>query len=204
MPYKVKKPDNKISVIVSGQMFAGKSTFKDVFIEQAKLNNVDFQVQPLALELKTLMAKYYGLTLQELEEVKPVIRGDLQRVGTELLRDQFSDDFWTILALRNPAPYLIFDDCRFQSEVKTIEEFSTKTFFVAIVSDDASRKERCDAKYGVGYWEKQNQSHSSETSTPGPHLCTTQAFPIKNNYRISEEEFRKRCVEASQRILDNL
>lgn len=198
----VKKPDNKVSVIVAGKMFAGKSTFKDVFIQEAAKKGIDFKVQPLALELKVLIAKYYGLTLEELEQVKPVIRGDLQRVGTELLRNQYHDNFWTILALRNPAKYLVFDDCRFQSEVHTIEEYSTTAVFVQVEASIEARKLRCEARYGSGFWEKQDQYHTSETSQPGPRLTSTGVVTIMNNG--TEERFKDHCVHASNVILSRL
>jgi hypothetical protein len=161
-----KKPDQKICVVIGGKMYAGKSRFKDNLIKGMQENfGIKFHVSPFAKRLKDLVNDYFGLTQEEADAIKEQIRPDYQWVGTEVMRRQYKQDFWPVIALRHPSKFLVFDDIRYFNELETVQEYSTQVFTVWIDADEDTRKDRCLA---LGReWVPDSQKHSSELGFTG-------------------------------------
>jgi hypothetical protein len=66
--------------------------------------------------------KMYGW--EGLKTYSPDIRGYLQRMGTEVGRDMFGDDFWVEQALRVASGYdhVVFSDVRYPNEAERIRK----------------------------------------------------------------------------------
>lgn len=72
---------------------------------------------PLAVGLKM-----YGW--EGLKQYSPDVRGYLQRMGTEVGRDMFGEDFWVEQALRVAGAYdkVVFSDVRYPNEAERIRK----------------------------------------------------------------------------------
>lgn len=153
----------KNSIIIGGSMYSGKSTVAKLLKQH--LTKQSWEITPLAGLIKELVNGYYGLTSEEAIAIKEEIRPDYQYFGTETVRQNYKDDFWTIMALRRGGENLIFDDCRYPNEIEIISEHSKVTFGIWVEADKATRKARCEALRGVGTFK--NTQHSSELGFTG-------------------------------------
>jgi hypothetical protein len=152
----------KNSIIIGGPMYSGKSTVGKLLM--ATLTH-DWEIMPLAQTIKELVNLYYGLTADEANAIKEEIRPDYQHFGTETVRNNYKDDFWTIMALRKGGEFLIFDDTRYPNEIEIIKNHSKNVYGVWVEASKEVRKIRCEAKHGVGTFK--NTNHSSEQGFTG-------------------------------------
>jgi hypothetical protein len=59
---------------------------------------------------------------ERLKEVSPDARGLMQRMGTEVGREMFGQNFWVDLAMKNLPNNTVFSDVRFPNEADAIRE----------------------------------------------------------------------------------
>ena len=144
--------ESKLVVGISGRSGAGKDTLADILVAEH-----GFVKLTVAGPLKEVVARVFGLTHDQLHgaaknvadpfwHVSP--REILQKVGTDLFRDKFSEcfpeigrDLW-VLVLRKalcdcPGNRIVVSDIRYQNELATL---GPHAFSVRIVRDsDACR-----------------------------------------------------------------
>lgn len=95
----------------------------------------------------------------------------LQLVGTEVFRNNFNKDMWTLSLenrLRNNNSNIVITDCRFPNEIEMIKQLSGKLLWV--------RRQTLPEWYDMAY----------EVNTVSPQL--TDVF--KDKYGIHESEFK--------------
>lgn len=149
-------------IVIGGKMYAGKSTIGTSIQQQSDYKWV---FSPMAKLLKELVNGYHGLTWDEALAVKEQIRPDYQRFGTEAVRNNFADDFWAVMALRNPSDFLIMDDVRFPNEREVVLKHAKTVTHIWVDTREETRKARCEYLYGLGSYK--NTDHASEKGFTG-------------------------------------
>jgi hypothetical protein len=119
---------------VSGYARVGKDTFADQLVSQQGFTKMSF-ADPMRKALLTLNplitlgGSYVPLASavrmigwDSLKTESPDVRPLLQRLGTEVGRNMFGDNFWVDLALKEAAKHedVVFADVRFKNEADAI------------------------------------------------------------------------------------
>lgn len=123
---------------MSGYARSGKDTVGQILVEDfgfrqvsfaAPLKEAVYRLNPVLQDLSTR-----SLRLQEVvdrvgwdtaKEDYPEVRGLLQRMGTEVGRDLFDQNFWVNLALKNikeNGGNVVITDCRFPNEALAVRK----------------------------------------------------------------------------------
>ena len=169
---------NKTVVAIGGKMYSGKSTVADIIrVDMEIFSKIQAKITPAAARLKRLVNDYYGLTDEEALQVKELLRKDYQYLGTEVVRNNYIDDFWIVLALRDPCKCAIFDDIRFVNEYETVEAHATKLISIWVDASKKVRKERCES-LGREFLDSKKHNHASEAFTGKEDFWQ---YRIKNN-----------------------
>lgn len=120
---------------VSGWARAGKDTVADHLVDNYGFVKMSFadpmrealirlnplinvgEVSPIPLATAVRLIGW-----EELKSQSPDIRGLMQRLGTEVGRQMFGENFWVDLALSRiePGTNVVFADCRFVNEADAI------------------------------------------------------------------------------------
>lgn len=120
-----------IIIGISGKIGSGKNTVADII----KKHNKSFQEIAFAYKLKQIVsilsAQDINNTMSQtgkniyIPEFNMSIGEMLQKVGTDLFRDNFNVNTWVIATFlqifNNPGNYII-TDCRFKNEAKAIKD----------------------------------------------------------------------------------
>jgi hypothetical protein len=124
---------------LSGYAQSGKDTVADYLVKQHGFTKVSFadpiRQALILLDPKVTIADMQGVPLSTAvaglgwENVKvdsPDVRGLMQRMGTEVGRQLFGENFWVNQAMAKAAEYprVVFADVRFENEAKSILEAS--------------------------------------------------------------------------------
>lgn len=119
---------------VSGWARAGKDTVADYLVDNFGFVKMSF-AEPMREALirlnPTISVGGYHTELatavrlmgwEDLKGESPDIRGLMQRLGTEVGREMFGENFWVDLALSRvkPGMNVVFADCRFVNEADAI------------------------------------------------------------------------------------
>jgi hypothetical protein len=120
---------------VSGWARAGKDTVADHLVDNFGFVKMSF-AEPMREALVRLnpMIRVAGyptelasavrlMGWENLKSESPDIRGLMQRLGTEVGREMFGEDFWVNLALSRvePGMNVVFADCRYPNEADAIK-----------------------------------------------------------------------------------
>jgi hypothetical protein len=122
---------------LSGYARTGKDTIADILVEKYAFTKVAFATpirEALTRLNPNIMVGYENMPLsvalkmydwEQLKKEAPEIRGLLQRLGTEVGREMFDEDFWVSRAF---APLdldedIVFTDVRFKNEADTIKSY---------------------------------------------------------------------------------
>lgn len=112
----------------------------------------------------------------------------LQNVGTDLFRNQISEDYWVNIMIdkvrKSPAEYYIITDCRFPNEIEAFVDAGFSVHTIRIIDAGFSRIPNRDA----------NDLHSSENS-----LNFECKYNVENNGTI--DDLRKRANEIAAFIV---
>lgn len=122
---------------IAGKKRAGKGTVADFLCRRFCFWELSW-----AFYLKEIIGrKVFGLSDEQLGEEKETIipeweistRELLQKVGTDLFRDQFDQDIWVKLGvkkadsmLKNQQNRIVFSDCRFPNELNALKWLAEK------------------------------------------------------------------------------
>lgn len=133
------------AVGLSGWARAGKDSVASVLVENYGYTRVSF-ADPMREALRrlspsiqvgemsniSLATAVSGLGWEELKEVSPDIRGLMQRMGTEVGREMFGENFWVDLAIdRIPdGSKVVFADVRFPNEAQAIKQLGGQVWRV--------------------------------------------------------------------------
>jgi hypothetical protein len=122
-------------IALSGWARSGKDTVADYLVEHHGYTKVSF-ADPIRKALYTLnpeirdisglvytfkqAADLFGWEL--MKEYFPTYRDLMQRMGTEVGRDMFGEDFWVQQALKSiePGQKVVLSDCRYRNEADAV------------------------------------------------------------------------------------
>lgn len=121
---------------VSGYARAGKDTIADYLVDNfgfTKMSFADPMRQALVLLNPIITMSGHHIHLadavrligwEDLKSMSPDIRPLLQRLGTEVGRNMFGENFWVNLAMKEAAKYdkVVFADVRFVNEADAVAE----------------------------------------------------------------------------------
>jgi hypothetical protein len=118
-------------IALSGWARTGKDTIADYLVEQHGYRKISFatpmrealyRLNPLVntIEGDTVpLSQIVNISGWEIaKEITPDLRGLMQRLGTEVGREMFGDDFWVNIAFSQikPGEKVVLADCRYQNE----------------------------------------------------------------------------------------
>ena len=121
---------------LSGYARSGKDTIADYLVENHGFIKLSFAtpmrqaLYNLDPEITDLSGLIYGfrqaVNLFGWEDMKtyfPSYRGLMQRMGTEVGREMFGEDFWVQQALKQvtPGANVVFSDVRYQNEANAVQ-----------------------------------------------------------------------------------
>lgn len=121
---------------LSGYARSGKDTIADYLVENHGFIKLSFAtpmrqaLYNLDPEITDLSGLIYGfrqaVNLFGWEDMKlyfPSYRGLMQRMGTEVGREMFGEDFWVQQALKQvmPGTNVVFSDVRYQNEANAVQ-----------------------------------------------------------------------------------
>jgi hypothetical protein len=121
-------------IAVSGWARAGKDTIADYLVEAHGFTKLSF-ADPMRAALVRLNPLIHvgghvthladavkRIGWEDLKALSPEIRPYLQRLGTEVGRNMFGENFWVDLAMKEAENYdnVVFADCRFQNEANAV------------------------------------------------------------------------------------
>jgi len=122
---------------LSGWARAGKDTVADYLVDKYGFVKMSFaspmrealyrlnpRIQVAQMHAVPLATVVDSMGWEELKAVSPDIRPLMQRLGTEVGREMFGENFWVDLAMKQAAQHerVVFADCRFQNEANAIKE----------------------------------------------------------------------------------
>lgn len=122
-------------IALSGWARSGKDTVANYLVEHHGYTKVSFAdpmrdaLYRLNPEIRDMTGLVYGfrqaVNLFGWEDMKtyfPEYRGLMQRMGTEVGREMFGEDFWVKQALKKitPGQNVVFADCRYQNEASEV------------------------------------------------------------------------------------
>jgi hypothetical protein len=140
---------------ISGWARAGKDTIADHMVEQhgyLKMSLASPMKDALyALDPRITVNEVQSTSLrigidiygwEGIKERSPHIRGLLQRLGTEVGREQWGEDFWVDMALdRIPdGAKVVFADVRFPNEANAIKELGGEVWRVERINSGAANE----------------------------------------------------------------
>lgn len=130
---------------VSGWARTGKDTVAAHLVEKYGYTRMSFadpmreallRLDPLItvgeIQGVSLSSAVHGLGWEELKSLSPDIRGLMQRMGTEVGRDMFGQDFWVNAAIDSikDGSKVIFADVRFPNEAEAIKNLGGEVWRV--------------------------------------------------------------------------
>jgi hypothetical protein len=98
-----------------------KMSFADPMREALYRLNPDIDVDGYDMKLATAVDL---LGWEQLKSASQGLRGLMQRMGTEVGREMFGEDFWVNQAFNKAKQHelVVFADCRFPNEARTVED----------------------------------------------------------------------------------
>lgn len=106
-----------------GKIGSGKSTVASILVEDYGFTKIAF-----ADPLKQMLVKAEIIKPEELEQKTPFARQMLQKIGTNLIRNQIDPNFWVRLCnqkiqmlLSQGIDKIVIDDVRFPNEAQLIK-----------------------------------------------------------------------------------
>lgn len=120
---------------LSGWARVGKDTVADVLVNDYGFVKLSFatpmrealyrlnpKIDVADMQGVQLATAVDGLGWENLKADSPDIRPLMQRLGTEVGRNMFGENFWVDLAMKEAEKYedVVFADCRFQNEADAI------------------------------------------------------------------------------------
>ncbi len=152
----------KYVILLGGKMYSGKSTAGAGIAQGSEFR---WEIQPLAGLIKKMVNLYHGITPEEALARKEEIRPDYQRFGTEVVRNNFAEDFWVRTCMNQKGKLKIIDDCRYPNEMEIIREMAERVVTIWVDTNEATREKRCRA---LGRpWKTDNLAHASEHGFTG-------------------------------------
>lgn len=130
---------------LSGWARSGKDTIADYLVEQHGFTRVAF-ADPMRNALLALDPNidFYGsqVSLSTIvriggwdlvKEHSQEVRRLLQRMGTEVGRNLFGENFWVDQAIKNASKYdkVVFSDCRYLNEAEAIKNFGGQVWRIS-------------------------------------------------------------------------
>jgi hypothetical protein len=119
---------------LSGYAGAGKNTVGDILVNRYGYTQKAFAdpLRAALLNLNPLVSEGDGTCTRVADIVELIgwerakqdyseIRSLLQRMGTEVGRKLFGEDFWVLAAFKDNQPKTVFTDCRFPNEASAIK-----------------------------------------------------------------------------------
>lgn len=121
---------------ISGTARAGKDTVADYLVKHhgyTKMSFADpmrealYKLNPLVRTIEGTIVHLAQLVdtagWENTKEITNDLRVLMQRLGTEVGREMFGQDFWVNLALSKVSPNqrVVFSDCRFQNEANAVK-----------------------------------------------------------------------------------
>lgn len=180
--------DEQVLIGISAKKQSGKDEFFKVMNE---LNNDLFENKKFASKLKQICSLLTGLPIEyfynheyydySLSNWKLTIRQMQQKIGTELFRNNFSENIWIdslFCDFKKDSKWII-TDVRFPNELQSIR--AKKGIIVRIERESV----------------KDNDNHASETSLDG---YTNWDYIIYNNSTL--EDYRKEIIKFDKIIFN--
>lgn len=157
---------------------------KDTFAEMLQRHLPNSKVLSFAYPMKDIMADTAGITIAELEEIKnndKEARIQLQKFGSNKMKDYFGQDVWRNLLMKRAEEcdeeYIIVSDFRFPVEV--IEGATTvKIYRPQIESEDSHESETALDDFDFDVVIK-NDSTLDELDTIAKHFADDILHPIE-------------------------
>ena len=119
-------------IAITGKKESGKTTFANFLKEEIESRHTIVRILSFSSALKQMLETAEICSYKELYEEKTNFSRDmLQKIGTNIIRNQIDEEFWTkrmrarILGLREAKPpcTIIIDDVRFVNEEAMVREF---------------------------------------------------------------------------------
>jgi hypothetical protein len=124
-----------VIVGLSGYARSGKNTVGDVLVNRFGYTQKAFAdpLRQAVLNLNPIVHEAHGMGAMRVadvvsefgwdraKEIYPEVRVLLQRMGTEVGRKLFGEDFWVLAAFKDVCPKAVFTDVRFPNEANAIK-----------------------------------------------------------------------------------